>query len=309
MSRGPLGESVRAELAAIAPTARCDRLAETSALLHAAGTLHLLGRGELRFHLDVGSNAVARRAFALLRELGVGAEIRTYTRPAFDRATRYQLYLAGDAHVREILVQAGVLSREHRPLDRPPGHVVARPCCRGSYLRGAFLAGGTLTGPRALHLEIRAPTHAGASATRSIAAAAGIELKLIERAQHTAAYAKGREHVEAFLTAAGASESVLALEEGALVADLRSHANRVANADHANLVRQARAADRTIQAIEALHAAGVWPVLPDELRAAADLRRRHPTLSVRELARRADPPLSHSALQRRLARLESAAGS
>ena len=51
-----------------------------SALFHTAGTVHLRGRGRLAFHLDVAENAVARRAFALLRELRVTSEIRTYPR-------------------------------------------------------------------------------------------------------------------------------------------------------------------------------------------------------------------------------------
>src|SRR5215217_8501399 len=68
-------EDVRAELAAIAPARECDRLAELSALFHFAGRLHLLGRGEVSLHLDLSSAAVARRAFTLLRELGVRSEI------------------------------------------------------------------------------------------------------------------------------------------------------------------------------------------------------------------------------------------
>ncbi|MFN0155666.1 MAG: DNA-binding protein WhiA [Gaiella sp.] len=309
MSRGPLVDEVRAELAAIAPGTRCDRLAETSALFHTAGTVHLRGRGRLAFHLDLATNGIARRAFALLRELGVPAEIRTYTRPAFDRATRYQLHLEGDETTRGVLVEAGVLSADHHvPLERPPGRVVARACCRGAYLRGAFLASGSLSAPPSLHLELRSPGHAAASAIRSVAASAGVELKVVDRTQHSAAYAKGRHAVEAFLTTAGASESVLTLEEEGLITELRGHANRVANADHANLVRQSRAASRTLDAIERLEQAGTWSRLDEEARTVGELRRRFPTLSVRELARRADPPLSHSALQRRLARIEAAAG-
>src|SRR5438034_8714874 len=89
----PLSDDLRDELAAIAPRRRCCRLAELSALFHAAGAWHLRGRGELAVHLDVASAAAARRGFALLRGLGVRSEIRTYRRRAFDRATRYQLHV------------------------------------------------------------------------------------------------------------------------------------------------------------------------------------------------------------------------
>ena len=138
-------EDVREELALIAPTRRCDRLAELSALFHSAGSLHLRGRGEWSLHLDLGSGAAARRAFALLRDEGIRSEIRTYRRRAFDRGTRYQLHLEGDVHALDVLVAAGVVDRRHAPLERPPRRVVARGCCRAAYLRGAFLGGGSLS--------------------------------------------------------------------------------------------------------------------------------------------------------------------
>ena len=301
---GPgLGNSVRAELAAIAPTRRCDRLAEISALFHTAGTVHLRGRGRLAFHLDVAENAVARRAFALLRELRVTSEIRTYPRRAFAGGTRFQLHVEGEEHALDVLAEAGVVGREHLPLERPPGHVVARACCRGAYLRGAFLGGGSLSGPRSPHLELRFPRHAGATFVRQVASTEGVRLRVLDRASHAVAYAKSWEAIEGYLAAAGADEAVLALEERALVADVRSRANRLANADHANLVRQSRAARAQLDAARRLLDDGRLGRLPDRLREAADLRLRHPMLPLRELALRADPPATKASMQRRLARL------
>src|SRR5205085_4790796 len=102
-SKMSLSEDLRNELAAIAPRQECDRLAELSGLFHAAGSVHLRGRGEVSVHLDVASSGVARRAFSLLRAFGVSSEIRTYRRRAFDRATRYQLHVEGDAHALQVL--------------------------------------------------------------------------------------------------------------------------------------------------------------------------------------------------------------
>src|SRR5207244_10813633 len=83
-SRVPFSDDLRNELAAVAPRKECDRLAELSGLFHAAGSVHLRGRGEVAVHLDLGNSAVARRAFALLRSFGVGSEVRTYTQRAFE---------------------------------------------------------------------------------------------------------------------------------------------------------------------------------------------------------------------------------
>jgi conserved hypothetical protein len=303
VSSGSLADDVRAELAAIAPRRRCDRLAEVSGLFHTAGTVHLRGRGAVAFHLDLVSSAVARRGFALLAALRVPAEIRTYATRSFDRATRYQLHLEGSDHALAALAQAGVLDDDHRPLDRPPGRVVARSCCRGAYLRGAFLGGGSLTGPRSPHLEVRTPTAAGASFLRGVGSAEAVRLKVSERASHARAYAKGWEEIEGYLLAAGVVDAVLALEERSVVAEMRAEANRLANADHANLVRTARAAQRQLEAARRLRASGALEALPERLREAAALRVRHPTMSLRELAALASPPATKAGMQRRLAKM------
>jgi DNA-binding protein WhiA len=303
VTAGRLAEDVRAELAAIAPTRRCDRLAEVSALFHTAGAVHLRGRGHVAFHLDLASSAAARRAFQLLAELRVPAEIRTYASRSFERATRYQLHLDGSPRALETLTEAGVLDDEHRPLDRPPGRVVARSCCRGAYLRGAFLGGGSLTGPRSPHLEVRTPTPAGASFLRSVASAEDVRLRVSERDSHARAYAKGWEEIEGYLLAAGVVDAVLALEERSVIAEMRSEANRLANADHANLVRTARAARRQLEAARRLQATGDLERLPEPVRQAAVLRLRHPEMSLRELAERASPPVTKASMQRRLTRV------
>jgi hypothetical protein len=293
----------RAELAALSPERRCDRLAEISALFHTAGTVHLLGRGRVSFHLDVAESAVARRAFAILRALRVDSEIRTYRRHAFERSTRTQLLVEGSPHAIDVLTEAGVLDREGLPLDRPPGRVVARSCCRSAYLRGAFLGAGSLSGPRSPHLEVRTPLHGGAAFVRSVASAADVRMRVIDRESHSAAYAKSWDAIEAYLSVAGAAETVLALEERALVAGLRADANRLANADHANLVRQSRSAQLQLGAARRLLADGTLETLAPTLQDAALLRLRNPSLSLRELAAKAEPPLTKAAMAGRLARL------
>ncbi len=298
-----LSDELRSELAAIAPGRACDRLAELSALFHTAGSIHLRGRGEITVHLDVSASSVARRAFALLREHGVQSEIRTYRQRAFAKATRYQLHVAGDETARALLRDAGVLDHRSRPLERPPRRVVARSCCRRAYLRGALLGSGSLSGPGSPHLELRTASPEGAEFLRSVAAAEGIALGIVDRRRHVAAYAKGSDAIEGLLLAAGASDAVLAFEERSVVAGLRAEANRLANADHANLVRTSRAAQVQLDAVRRLVADGTLDSLPDRLSEAGRLRLRHPTLSLAELAGRADPPASKAGMHRRLKRL------
>jgi hypothetical protein len=128
-------------------------------------------------------------------------------------------------------------------------------------------------------------------------------MRVLDRESHSAAYAKSWDGIEAYLSVAGASETVLALEERALVAGLRADANRLANADHANLVRQSRSALAQLEAVRTLRDSGELEDLGAQLQDAAHLRLRHPSLSLRELAERADPPVTKAAMAGRLARL------
>jgi cell division protein WhiA len=296
-----LSDDLREELAAIAPERDCDRLAELSGLFHVAGSAHLRGRGDVAVHLDLVSSGVARRTFALLRAFGVESEIRTYRRPAFDRATRYQLHVEGSPHAHATLHRAGVLDAAHRPLDHPPGRVVARRCCVRAYLRGSLLGAGTLSGPRRAHLEIRSAEPEGAAFLAELACRVGAELHVQERSRHAVAYAKGTEAIADVLVAAGAVDVVLLLEEQAVVAATRADANRLANADHANLVRTSRAAHAQLEAVRKLD----LDALPEALREIATLRLRHPTASIAELGRRCRPAASKASAYRRLRRLQA----
>jgi cell division protein WhiA len=296
-------EEVRNELAAIAPERECDRRAELSALFHSAGRLHLRGHGEVSLHLDLASSAVARRAFSLLRSFGVESEIRTYQRRAFDRATRYELHVAGVEPALDALREAGVVGAGLRPLSRPPKRIVGRACCRGAYLRGAFLAAGSASPPPSPHLELRTETRDAAEFLSGVAAAEGVTLRVLERADHSLAYAKGIDTIADVLAVAGASDAALALEERAVVGETKARANRLTNADQANLVRTSRAAHVQLEAVRSLQDEKRLGDLPPRLREAADLRLRNPSLPLRELALKADPKSSKAALHRRLQRL------
>jgi DNA-binding protein WhiA len=302
-----LSEDLRNELAAIAPRSECDRLAELSGLFHSAGSIDLRGRGEVAVHLDVADSAVARRAFSLLRGFGVSSEIRTYRRRAFDGATRYQLHVAGDEHALQVLHEAGVLSARLTPLASPPRRVVSRSCCRAAYLRGALLGGGSLSGPRSPHLELRTAEAEGADFLATLADAEGVQLRVVDRGRHAVAYAKGMDAIAGVLALAGAGRAVLVFEESAVMAATRSRANRLANADHANLVRTSRAAHEQLQAIERLRRTGEFAKLPARLQEIGALRERHPTFSLRELALTCRPPATKAAVHRRLQKLQQLA--
>ena len=257
-----------------APTRRCDRLAELSALFHAAGSLHLRGKGEWAIHLDARSGAAARRAFAAPTRRG--APLRDPDVPAaraFDQGDlQYQLHLHGDDRALDVLVAAGILDGRHAPLERPPRRVVARACCRSAYVRGAFLGGGTLSIRRSAHVELRTATPRRRLVLQEVAAEAGIGLDLVERSSHHAAYAKAWDEVESVLALTGAAEAVLALEERVVLAATREQANRLANADpRQSRPDKAGPLGRSSKPVEFLRAERRLEDLSIELREAAEL--------------------------------------
>src|SRR5207248_11202174 len=110
----------------------------------------------------------------------------------------------------------------------------------------------------------------GAQFLAAVAAREGADLRVLYRGRHAVAYAKGTESIADALVDAGASDTVLVLEECSVLAAIRSDANRLANADHANLLRPSRAAHAQLEAVRKLD----LDTLPDDLHELASLRLR-----------------------------------
>jgi DNA-binding protein WhiA len=297
-----LSDDVRNELAAIAPTRECDRQAELSALFHSAGRWHMRA-GEVSVHLDLSSSAVARRAFSLLRSFGVDSEIRTYRRRSFDRATRYQLHVEGTPRALGVLKECGVLGGRLQPLARPPKRIVGRGCCRAAYLRGSLLAAGSVSGPPSPHLEVRTEGREAAQFLSEAVAQESVAFSVLERRDHAVAYAKSLDRIAEALALAGASDAALAIDEGAVVGETKARANRLTNADHANLVRTSRAAHAQLEAVRRLERDCSLDELPPRLREAAELRLRHPSLPLRELGLKCRPAATKASVHRRMQKL------
>jgi DNA-binding protein WhiA len=170
-------------------------------------------------------------------------------------------------------------------------------------VRGALLGGGSLSGPRAPHLELRTTGLAGAEFLVEVARVEGVTLRAVERRGHALAYARASEAIGDTLALAGASDAVLAFQEQMVMGEAKARANRLANADHANLVRTSRAAHAQLEAVRRLADDGLLESLSPTLREIAELRLAHPSLSLRELALKCRPPATKASAHRRVRRL------
>jgi DNA-binding protein WhiA len=297
-------EDVRSELCRTLPARPCCRLALLGAFVRTAGSYHLHGRGEVHVEVDVGTHVTARRTVELARGLGAACEIRSYRAPRLRGPQRFTIVLGSDPRTLQVMHEVGVLGASLAPLPEPPARVLARPCCRAVYLRGAFLAAGSVSAPRRpAHLEIRTHDIEGAELLARLAGADGIPLSVRDRGRHAAAYSKRLDAIADLLARIGADDAALLLAEADVVARAKERANRITNCDAANLDRQVAATRRQLAAIERLEAAGELDVLPGPLRAAATLRLEHPDAALQELAELAEPPLAKPTLAARLRRV------
>lgn len=176
--------------------------------------------------------------------------------------------------------------------------------CRTAFLRGAFLAGGSVTDPaKRYHLEL-ATSHLSVSREfHALLLEMGFSPKESRRKANAITYFKQSDAIEDFLTAMGAPLAAMELMNAKAEKDLRGSINRRVNCDAANLDKAVDAAQGQIEAIYKLEERGMLENLPDKLKEAVDLRMAHPELTLSQLAELCDPPVSKSAFNHRLRKL------
>ena len=177
-------------------------------------------------------------------------------------------------------------------------------CCRASFLRGAFLAGGSVIDPnKRYHLEL-ATSHLHASRElEALMQEMGANPRSVQRSGYYVIYFKQSEYIEDFLTFIGAPVAAMDVMNAKLEKDLRNQINRKLNCDSANLDKTVDAAHSQMECIRRLSKFGVMEQLPEKLRETAAKRLLYPELSLQELAAEFEPPITKSCLNHRLRKL------
>ena len=187
--------------------------------------------------------------------------------------------------------------------------VVEEECCRTAFLRGAFLAGGSVTDPaKGYHLELTTNHLHVHRELQALIPELGLQARSTTRKSNYITYFKRSSSISAFLTAIGAPESARAIAQARASKSLLNSVNRQYNCDVANVDKAVAAAQAQIDAIRQLEQRGTLSGLSDSLRETARLRRDNPELSLAQLAAMMNPPVSKSCLNHRLRRLLELAG-
>ena len=183
--------------------------------------------------------------------------------------------------------------------------VVEEECCRSAFLRGAFLAGGSVTDPvKGYHIEL-STTHR--SVARECSALMdeilGFYPKTVTRGGGQVLYLKQSDQISDFLTYLGAPIAAMGIMEARLEKELNNKVNRRCNCDDANISKVVDAAQGQLNAIEILKEKGLLDKLPAKLKQAAAARENNPESSLSELAALMDPPITKPAMNQRLKKL------
>jgi len=182
--------------------------------------------------------------------------------------------------------------------------VLEEECCRRSYIRGAFLAGGAITNPeKSYHLELVTDHFNVSRETYSLLLEMGFSPKETARGGNYISYFKQSSAIEDFLTLIGAPLHAMELMSAKIEKDMRNSVNRKVNCDTANVSKTVDASATQIEAIERIETAGAFTALSEKLKQTARLRMHYPELSIKELADISTPPVTKSCMNHRLRKL------
>ena len=182
--------------------------------------------------------------------------------------------------------------------------MVEEECCRASFLRGCFFAGGSITDPaKRFHLELTSSHLQASRELEVLLRESGYPPKSVSRNGSSVTYFKQSDQIEDFLTLIGAPAAAMRIMSTKVEKGIRNSVNRRLNCDSANLDKAVEAAQSQGAAIRKLEAAGRLKELPDKLQETAALRLAHLELSLSELAETFDPPVTKSCLNHRLRKL------
>ena len=186
--------------------------------------------------------------------------------------------------------------------------VIDKSCCKRAFLRGLFVASGSITDPNSgYHLEIMAGSYARAEKIQQIIGSFDVDSKIVERKKNYVVYMKEGAAIVDFLNIIGAHSALMEYENVRILKEMRNSINRKVNCETANIQKTVSAASRQVQDIQYIHDTMGFGNLTDSLAEIARVRLEHPDTSLKELGELLDPPIGKSGVNHRLRKLSEIA--
>ena len=300
---------VKEELSEQIASGRHCRLAETAAILSLCGKIVITENDRYCVKIQTENLAVARKYFTLLRKtFNIRAEVSVRK----SREVRfYSVIVSKDPEARRLLGETCLLDEDGNVSEcmSPMHHRLLRQnCCRRAFIRGAFLAVGSVSDPKkSYHFEIVCTAPEKARQLQELLASYDVDAKVVLRKRHYVVYIKEGSQIVELLGLMGAHISLMQLENVRIVKEMRNSVNRKVNCETANLNKTVSAAVRQAEDIRYIQEKIGLDKLQMDLEETARLRLEHTEASLKELGDMLSPKVGKSGVNHRLRKLSQIA--
>jgi DNA-binding protein WhiA len=286
----------------------CCILAELSALIRMNGSLSFSNR-KLVVDIQTENAAIARRIYTLIKKrYDVQVELLVRKKMRLKKNNVYIVRLSQQA--KEILEDTKIIGEGFTIIHDISKDLVKKKCCKRSYLRGAFLAGGSVNNPEtsSYHLEIASLYKEHNDSLCELMNTFDLNSKTLERKKGYITYLKEAEKITEFLNIAGAHNALLRFEDVRIVRDMRNSVNRLVNCETANLNKTIGASIRQVENIRYINQTVGLQILPEKLREIAELRLNYTDVTLKELGEMVSGgTISKSGINHRLRKIDAIA--
>lgn len=252
--------------------------------------------------------AFARRVYSIIRKVyGISPEVAIRRSSKLKKHISYSIIFASMQIINKILYDFGI-SAFYEGDFSPTKTTLKKVCCRKSFLRAAFLSGGSISDPeKTYHLEIATHNVKCTEVIKELLKDYGINVKIITRKGNYVAYIKEGENIVDFLNIVGAHGALMELENVRILKEMRNSVNRIVNCETANLEKTVNASVRQVENIRLIESTIGISNLPENLIDIANLRLEYSELTLKELGELLNPILGKSGVNHRLRKLDEIA--
>ena len=300
--------SVKDELSRQMPGARHCQIAETAAILSLCGRVKISASDHFWIEIHTENVAVARKYFTLLKKtfnIRTDVSIRSGVNPG--RSRTYIVAVREHEEALRVLQAVKLINSQGEigeNLSLIRNVVLQNACCRRAFIRGAFLAAGSISAPEKFyHFEIVCPTEPKAEQLKNIIATFDIEAKIVPRKKYYVVYIKEGSQIVDILNVMEAPVSLMELENIRIVKEMRGSVNRQVNCETANINKTVSAAVKQIEDIRFIQSVAGLSGLPESLQEMARIRLERPEATLKELGEALEPPVGKSGVNHRLRKL------
>lgn len=299
--------NVKEELSEHWSSARHCQIAELAAILGLCGSIIINSRNEYRVKVHTENKAVARKVFTLIKKtFNIESDI-SIRRNIQKQSVSYSVVVKQHQDALRVL-QAVKLIDEHldgfEEVRIVNPIVVQQTCCKRAFIRGAFLAAGSMSDPKkAYHFEIVCAAEPMAEQIRELMSSFSMEAKIVQRKKSYVVYLKEGSQIVDILNIMEAHVSLMELENVRILKEMRNTVNRKVNCETANLNKTVSAAVKQLEDITYLRDTIGLEKLSEGLEEVALARLSHPDASLKELGALLLPPVGKSGVNHRLRKL------